>query len=302
MITEEKIEFTTLLERNQSLVSKLLDRYLPRPDVEPKTVHEAIRYSSMAGGKRLRPLLAYAAYCCSAEPPDGLDREGAFDQAIYRAMAALEMVHTYSLIHDDLPCMDDDDLRRGIPTCHKKFGEAVAVLAGDALHDLAFDLLARTGSSRAVIELAQALGTFGMIGGQVADVEAEGKEPTGDEILQIHRRKTAALIRCSVRIGAILSKTEEPLLTKITLYGEKTGLAFQIVDDILDIEGDSRLLGKEIGADSKRHKATYPGAVGMQVAREEARRLIDEAVELIDAEDGCGRLQEIALFIGQRDN
>ncbi len=282
------------LVETRQLVDRLLDRYLPSPATDPRTLHEAMRYSVMAGGKRLRPCLALAAYeFCDGRPERAPD-------TVHRAMAALEMVHTYSLIHDDLPCMDDDDLRRGMPTCHKKFGEAVAVLAGDALHVLAFQLVAETGSNRAVLELADAIGTSGMLGGQIADVEAEGKVVTPEEITRIHQRKTGALIRGAVRIGAILAEAPEDILQTLTTYGEKIGLAFQIIDDILDIEGDQTVLGKQVGSDTRNQKATYPGVVGLEEARKDVNRLIDEALSLFkDSEDHV--LKYCARFIGQRE-
>jgi geranylgeranyl diphosphate synthase type II len=283
------------LKEKRRFVDRLLDRYLPSEQTEPKALHAAMRYSVMAGGKRLRPILALASHEYCGGKVDGVDLP------IHFVAAALEMVHTYSLIHDDLPCMDDDDLRRGIPTCHKKFGEAVAVLAGDALHDLAFALMAQTGSTRTVTELAEAIGTGGMIGGQMADVEAEGHDVTRSEIISIHSRKTAALIRCSVRLGAILADAEAETLSRLTTYGEKIGLAFQIIDDILDIEGDQELLGKKIGADRKRQKATYPNTVGLPQARREAAQLIDEAVTLVD-NHGDSMLRELAYYIGQRQH
>ncbi len=283
------------MERVRKQTDLLLDRYLPPESTEPTSLHKAMRYSVLASGKRLRPILAYSAY----EYCDG-NLEGD-DLPIHFAMAALEMVHTYSLIHDDLPCMDDDDLRRGIPTCHKKFGEAVAVLAGDALHDIAFHLLAATGYVHAVTELARALGTEGMIGGQMADVEAEGKEITKTDIIRIHQRKTGALIRCSVRIGAILADAPPSKLDELTLFGEKIGLAFQIIDDILDIEGDPTLLGKTVGSDTKKEKATYPKAVGMEQAHLDAATLIEEATSIFDPfEDNV--LKHLAEYVGQRRN
>jgi len=281
------------LNEKRQLVDRLLDRYLPPEEAEPKSLHAAMRYSIMAGGKRLRPILALASYEYCGGNATGEDLP------IHYAAVALEMVHTYSLIHDDLPCMDDDDLRRGRPTCHKKFGEAVAVLAGDAFHDLAFSLIAQTGSTDAVIELAQAIGTGGMLGGQIADVEAEGRDVTRQEIIHIHTRKTAALIRCSVRLGAMLAGVEEKLLSKLTSYGEKIGLAFQIIDDILDIEGDQKLMGKKIGSDSKKQKATYPKAVGLKQAHQEASQLVDEAVAVFAKHDE-NMLKYMARYIGQR--
>ena len=282
------------LQQGRELTDQLLDRYLPSVDEEPRILHEAMRYSVMAGGKRLRPILALAAY----EYCQG-DTEGE-DLPLHFAMAALEVVHTYSLIHDDLPCMDDDDLRRGLPTCHKKFGEAVAVLAGDALHVVAFDLLARTGSVATVTELAHAVGTQGMIGGQMADMAAEGQDVDQQSVSNIHARKTAALIRCAVKIGGILAGTDAATLARLAVYGEKIGLAFQIVDDILDIEGDPKLLGKQVGSDCRNDKATYPGAVGVEQAREEASRLIHDAVATLDDQQDS-MLGYIADYIGRRN-
>ncbi len=293
MMPTEATDIKCYLKERRQLIDALLDRYLPSEREEPRSLHAAMRYSVMAGGKRLRPILALTAceYC-------GGNVEGK-DRPIYWAAAALEMVHTYSLIHDDLPCMDDDDLRRGIPTCHKKYGEAVAILAGDALHDLAFSLMARTGSIEAVAELAQAIGTDGMLGGQMADVEAEGRDVTRDDIVNIHTRKTAALIRCSVRLGALLGGANAGLLSRLTQYGEKVGLAFQIIDDILDIEGDRKLLGKNTGSDRKKQKATYPQVVGVEQARRDASQLIEESVALFDADDE-NTLKALALYIGRR--
>jgi geranylgeranyl diphosphate synthase type II len=288
-------ETQAYFRRCRDLTDRILDRYLPLESEEPQRLHQAMRYSTMAGGKRLRPLLAAAAYEYCGGDLSGEDRP------IHFAMAALEMVHTYSLIHDDLPCMDDDDLRRGIPTCHKKFDDATAVLAGDALHVVAFELISRTGNVVAVRELAEAIGTGGMIGGQMADVEAEGRPVTRDEVIWIHRRKTAALIRCAVRLGALMAAAEESRLAALTVYGEKIGLAFQIVDDILDIEGDQELLGKQVGSDTRNEKATYPGAVGLEQARRDAARLIDEGVAVFAPEEQ-NSLKEIAFFIGQRRN
>ena len=287
-------DFTTYLQRGRELTDQLLDRYLPPADQEPRRLHEAMRYCALAGGKRLRPTLALAGfeYCggtiTGKHPP------------IHLAMASLEAVHTYSLIHDDLPCMDDDDLRRGQPTCHKKYSEAVAVLAGDALHVVAFELMARTGSNAAVIELAQAVGTSGMIGGQMADMDAEGSAFTQADVERIHARKTAALIRCSVRIGAILAQTDAAKLRQLSEFGLKIGLAFQIVDDILDVEGNQALMGKRIGSDRKNIKATYPAAVGMEQAKSEVSGLINEAIAAL----GSGRdtvLARIARYIEERN-
>lgn len=295
MVTAPAAPQMAFLQTTAQTVDRLLKRYLPSPQAEPKHLHEAMRYSVLAGGKRLRPILAVAAfeYCGGSIVSD--------DDPICRAMAALEMVHTYSLIHDDLPCMDDDDLRRGMPTCHVKFGEAAAVLAGDALHDVAFQLMAETGNIQTVVELARAIGTEGMIGGQIADVEAEGREVTREEVINIHTRKTAALIRCSVRIGGLLAGAEDELLKRLTRYGEKIGLAFQIIDDILDVEGDQSLLGKQVGSDTKNQKATYPGAVGMDAARADAARLIDEAIQEFTTPPD-NKLMLLATYMGKRQH
>jgi len=292
-MSADVVEAKAYIDSSKVMIDRWLESYLPADRLEPKLLHRAIRYSVMAGGKRLRPILALAAheYC-------GGDIEG-IDRPIHFAASALEMVHTYSLIHDDLPCMDDDDLRRGMPTCHIKFGEAVAVLAGDALHDIAFGLMARAGSTRAVEELAVAIGTDGMLGGQMADIEAEGHEVSRDEIIEIHRRKTGALIRCSVRVGAILAGADQPMFERLTEYSEKIGLAFQIIDDILDIEGDQKLLGKKVGSDSKKEKATYPGVVGIEQARQDAALLINEAVAVFDKYEE-NRLKHLAKYIAQR--
>ena len=289
------IDGRTYLQRNRELVDRLLDKYSPSITEEPRSLHEAMRYSLMAGGKRIRPILCLASYeYCAGEG-------SVLPESVERAMAALEMVHTYSLIHDDLPCMDDDDLRRGIPTCHKKFGEALAVLAGDALHVVAFQLMAQTGSTQAVLELATAVGTSGMLGGQVADIEAEERQVTKADVVNIHTRKTGALIRGSVRIGALLASAPSRELSRMTTYGEKLGLAFQIIDDILDIEGDQRILGKKVGSDCKNQKATYPGAVGLEQARSDAAKLVDESLALFpETEDNI--LKYLARFIGQREN
>jgi len=282
------------LERARLRTDQLLARHLPPEDARPQTLHAAMRYSVMAGGKRLRPILALASYeYCGGTAENA-------PKTVHRAMAALEMVHTYSLIHDDLPCMDDDDLRRGMPTCHKKFGEAVATLAGDALHVIAFQLMAETGSVEVVSELAYAVGTSGMLGGQMADIEAEGRRVTEAEIVGIHTRKTGALIRGSVRIGAMLAGADRPTLDRLTAYGERIGLAFQIIDDILDIEGDQRKMGKNVGSDSRKLKATFPGVVGLDAAKQRAAQLIDEALcSFRPDEDNV--LMFIARYIGQRE-
>ncbi len=281
-----------VVEKRQ-VIDCYIDSYLPSPDQCPEKLHAAVRYSVTAGGKRVRPILTLAAFeTCGGE-----------GDVIYPAAVALELIHTYSLIHDDLPCMDDDDLRRGKPTCHKKFGEAIALLAGDALHDLAFNLMARTGSSKAVLELTEAIGTKGMLAGQMADMEAEGREMSLDEVIFIHKHKTGRLICASVRIGAILADAPDDKFEIISSYGEKIGLAFQIIDDILDIEGDVETLGKSIGSDSKNRKATFPAVIGLEPSREMADKLIAEAIEIIgQIMPPPENLIQIARYVGSRQN
>ena len=282
------------LKQKRSEIDSLLMEYMPPETDFPRKLHEAMRYSVLAGGKRIRPILCLTAYnACGGRDPE----------IINPAACSLELVHTYSLIHDDLPCMDDDDLRRGMPTLHKRYDEATAVLAGDALHDLAFKLIARSGSAEVVSELAWAIGTYGMLGGQMADIDAEGKETSLDDILFIHKHKTAALIRSSVRIGAILAEADSGTLARLSDYGEKIGLAFQIVDDMLDVEGDQQKLGKIVGSDCKNQKATYPGTVGMERAKRDAQRLIDEAIEICHAIDiDVTNFIFIARYIGMRES
>jgi len=281
------------LVEKRVIIEKYLDRFLPDPKSYPQQLHEAIRYSVMAPGKRLRPILTVAAY----------ESCGGSGDEVFHAGAAIECIHTYSLIHDDLPCMDDDDLRRGQPTLHRRYGEAIALLAGDALHDLAFRLMAQTGSPQAVLELAEAIGTSGMLAGQMADMDGEDRQLSLDEVTFIHEHKTGKLIRGSVRIGAILAQAPAHLMDAITIYGEKIGLAFQIIDDILDIEGETATLGKPVGSDSKNHKATYPAVIGLEKSRTVAADLIDEAIKVIEkAVSYPSPFIQIARYIGGRQH
>jgi len=251
------------------LIDRSLDRFLPRATVQPRTIHKAMRYSLFAGGKRLRPALTLAAAeACGGEVAGALP-----------AACAVECIHTYSLIHDDLPCMDDDDLRRGRPTSHKVFGEGIAVLAGDALLTMAFEILAqaketpRYPMTALVRELAVASGSQWLIGGQVADLEGEGKKITGAELKYIHRCKTAALLAASVRLGAMSANASPARLGNLTEFGQSLGLAFQVIDDILDVTQTTEKLGKTAGKDAAATKATYPAIFGLERSREEARRL-----------------------------
>lgn len=254
-------------------IDKALDRFLPKANVKPVTIHKAMRYSLFVGGKRLRPVLCLAAAeACGGKP----------GQAMPLA-CAVECIHTYSLIHDDLPCMDDDDFRRGQPTCHKVFGEGVAVLAGDALLTVAFEILAaskptKNYSAPAIVkELANAAGSRWLIGGQVADLEGEGKKLGGEELKFIHRAKTAALLTAAIRLGAMSANAGKPKLDALTTFGQSLGLAFQVIDDILDVTQTTEKLGKSAGKDVAAQKATYPAIFGLEKSRKEAQRLTARA-------------------------
>ena len=249
------------------------DEHLPPVTDRPCRLHEAMRYSMFAGGKRLRPGLAKAAF----------DMFGGKGDKIWLATSALEMLHTFSLIHDDLPCVDNDDFRRGKPTSHKKFGEATAVMAGDALCIQAFELMGRAGNAKAIEVLARLLGTYGMIGGEMTDIECEGKEVNLEIVDYIHYHKTAALIEASLLVGALLAGASEGDMEIIRNYGKSIGLAFQIVDDILDIVSTTAELGKDAGSAIEKGKATYPSIVGLEKSRERAKELYEESIRALDA-------------------
>ncbi|MDP2961105.1 MAG: polyprenyl synthetase family protein, partial [candidate division Zixibacteria bacterium] len=251
---------------------RALDSFLPDKKVEPKSLHKAMRYSVFAGGKRLRPILAIASF----------EAVGGKGKKILPVACALEMIHTYSLIHDDLPCMDNDDLRRGKPTLHKVYGEGMAVLAGDALHALAFELLLKANNPQVVLEVAKAIGTEGMIGGQVKDLEAEGKKVSLKQVGYIHTHKTGKLLRASIRAGAILGGADKKTLLALTYYAERFGLAFQIVDDILDVVGKEEEMGKKRGSDKANSKATYPEVAGLEKSKSLARNLLKQAKVKLD--------------------
>ena len=288
-----------IMAERRRLVDAALERWLPEQGPCPPKIHEAMRYSVFAGGKRLRPLLALLA--CEAvggRPEDALP-----------AAAALEMIHTYSLIHDDLPAMDDDDYRRGRLTCHKVYGEAIAILAGDALLTQAFQVLADSSGAEIpasrrvhiVAEIAEAAGSLGMVGGQAMDILAEGQQIDRATLLYLHTHKTGCLIRSSIRSGAIAGGAAGAKLDALTRYGERLGLAFQIVDDILDIEGSTEEMGKTAGSDLRKGKATYPGVVGMEVSRREAAGLLQEAKEALrPLGEGGAVLVALADFVGRR--
>jgi len=284
----------TFMREASVRVDGALERLLPPETEEPRAVHRAMRYSVFAGGKRFRPALVLL----GARSAGG-DEEGAVPAA-----CAVEMIHTYSLIHDDLPAMDDDDMRRGKPSCHAVFGEAHAILAGDALHTLAFGILASfpdpARAARLVSETAKACGTFGMVGGQAADLEAEGQPPDGAVVEGIHRRKTGALVVASLRLGAIGAGADAAVLARLTEYGERLGLAFQIVDDVLDEEGLAADLGKTPGKDRRRGKMTYPSVLGIPASRERARALADEAKERARGLGADDLLRDLADLVVER--
>ena len=271
-----------------SQMESRFEEFFPSEKERPCRLHEAMRYSMFAGGKRLRPALVRAAF----------DLFGGKGDSVWYAMAALEMLHTFSLIHDDLPCIDNDDFRRGKPTSHKQFGEATAVLAGDALCILAFELMGKTGNARAIEILAHLLGTFGMIGGEMTDIECEGKPVDFETVNYIHYHKTAALIEASLEVGALLAGASDKDVETIRKYGRSIGLAFQIVDDILDIVSTTEELGKDAGSDVERGKATYPALLGLEKSRERARELYEESISALDAlEYDTSLFRAIAAFI-----
>ena len=276
-----------------------LEHWLPQPGDRPPKVHEAMRHSVFAGGKRLRPLLVLLA--CEAV---GGDTEDAMPAAV-----ALEMIHTYSLIHDDLPAMDDDDYRRGRPTCHRVYGEAIAILAGDALLTHAFLVLADPAATRVpparrlqiIAEVAEAAGSRGMVGGQAMDILSEGHEVDRPTLLYLHTHKTGALIRAAVRVGGIAGGADGETLQALTRYGERIGLAFQIVDDLLDIEGATAEMGKTAGSDLRRKKATYPALMGLEESRRQAAHLLQEAKDALRPLGEKGAvLAALADFVGAR--
>ena len=302
-------------ETRRKQVDQALNTYLETTQSQPSTIHEAMRYSIFAGGKRLRPVLVLAAAeCCGAKPEIALP-----------TAAAMELIHTYSLVHDDLPAMDDDDLRRGRPTNHKVYGEAIAILAGDALLTKAFELIAQNAKIRGVrpqvvpsvlAQISQGAGTFGMIGGQVLDIQMEdgrwrrkngtsarrANSETEQMLRSIHRLKTAALIRTSLTAGASLAGASAKELSRFSEYGEKIGLAFQIADDVLDVVADKKKLGKS-GSDAKNKKLTYPALYGLDVSRKKARALVEEAKSALAPFGKRAQvLKQLANYIVERDH
>lgn len=293
-------DFKNYLEDRKTLVDRALDGYLPKARTRPATVHEAMRYSLFAGGKRLRPILSLAAAeACGGEVENAL-----------APASSVECIHTYSLIHDDLPCMDDDDLRRGMPTSHVKYGEGIAVLAGDALLTIAFEILAQTPPTKRydvgayISELAIASGSRHLIGGQVLDLEGEGSDVllSPPQLKYIHQSKTAALLTASIRLGAMTANATPKKMEALTVYGQSLGLAFQIIDDILDVTQTSEKLGKSAGKDEATAKSTYPALFGLEKSRKEAARLTRKALKALEPlGKKSERLSEIAHHLLDRE-
>jgi geranylgeranyl diphosphate synthase type II len=294
----DRMELKGYIAERRREIDRALDRFLPKASTRPATIHKAMRYSLFAGGKRLRPIL-----CLAAAEACG----GDFAKALPLA-CAVECIHTYSLVHDDLPSMDNDDFRRGRATSHKVFGEGIAVLAGDALLTIAFEILAqakptrRYGMTEMLHELAIAAGSRKLVAGQVADLEAEGKTAARAQLRYIHENKTAAMLAASVRLGAMSANATARQLEAIGEFGEALGLAFQVIDDILDVTQSSEKLGKSAGKDVAAHKATYPAVIGLDGARREAQRLTRRAhIALTSFGPRGDRLRELANYLLERE-
>jgi geranylgeranyl diphosphate synthase type II len=292
------MQLASYLKSRQREIDRALDRYLPKANVTPATIHKAMRYSLFAGGKRMRPILCLAAAeTCGGKSHDAMP-----------LACALECIHTYSLVHDDLPSMDNDDFRRGRPTCHKVFGDGIAVLAGDGLLTIAFELAAQAPASRRydvremIRELSEAASSRKLIAGQVADLEAEGKKVTRAQLRYIHENKTAAILTTSVRLGAMSANASARQLNAITAFGRALGLAFQVIDDILDVTQTTEKLGKSAGKDITAHKATYPSIIGLEKSRMEARRLTTKAHSALEVfGKRAERLHALANYLLERD-
>ncbi|MFD2170896.1 polyprenyl synthetase family protein [Tumebacillus lipolyticus] len=293
------IDLNDYLQTTGARIEQAMDRLVPPKTQYPEALYDSMRYSLFAGGKRLRPVLTLAT----------VEALGGDVEAALPVASALEMIHTYSLMHDDLPAMDDDDYRRGKPTNHKVFGEATAILAGDALLTQAFQLLGTMEASgreavmlRIVGELATAAGSVGMVAGQMADMANEGMKANEERLAFIHAHKTGALLTAAVRIGALFADASDQQLQALTCYAQKIGLAFQIVDDILDVVGEAEKLGKAVGADAAHGKSTYPVLYGLEESREMVRRLTAEAHQALSSVPlQTNRLQEIADWLVNRE-
>lgn len=296
MTNSAVIDFSAWAQAKQAHIERVLDTVLPTPQTAPQILHSAMRYSALGGGKRVRALLCYAAAELSQTEATVADA----------AACAVELIHAYSLVHDDMPCMDDDDLRRGKPSCHKQYDDATALLVGDALQSLAFDVLSQpqlvAQADKQVMMLnilAQASGSSGMAGGQAIDLASVGKPLTQAELENMHRLKTGALIQASVILGAIGCAESE--INAIKTYAACIGLAFQVVDDILDVEADTSTLGKTAGKDADSNKPTYVSILGLAQAKQHAQQLYSDAISaLTPFGDKAQRLQELASFIMQR--
>jgi geranylgeranyl diphosphate synthase, type II len=292
---QKQHNFERLLGRMQPLVEQALKQFAwPEADA-PTRLTQAMEYSLQAGGKRLRPMLVFA----------GCEAVGGNVQQAMPVAAAFELVHTYSLIHDDLPAMDDDDLRRGQPTCHKAFDEATAILAGDAMNTYAFQAILEGVSDHAkavaaALELARAAGLEGMVGGQMADLESEGAEADEERLRYIHSRKTGALIAAAVVCGGVVGGADKPTLEKLRRYGQQVGLAFQVVDDILDETASAEQLGKSPGKDSAKSKLTYPRVIGLEAAKQQAQELIQSALAELNGLPKPEALKTIAEYFVAR--
>jgi len=302
------LDAAQILREDSSLVEEHLQRVLGLYADAPEGLVEAIRYSLMGGGKRLRPALVIEAARAVEKVragPSSQPVNGALSQGVYAAACAVELIHTFSLVHDDLPAMDDDDLRRGRPTNHKVFGEAMAILAGDAMVTMAFELLAGLPgdlAGRLAAELARASGPMGMIGGQVMDMEGEKRRLTLEQLKALHARKTGALLTASCRMGAIAAGASDGILAAMTAYGQCLGLAFQIVDDLLDATGSAEELGKATNKDAARGKNTYPLLMGIEKSRREAQDQLASALRAIEPLGiAGGRLRSLAEFVVVRN-
>lgn len=296
-MSEDALNLQEYLSGKIELVNKGLTELLHGEEEYPQNLHRAMRYSLFAGGKRIRPVLVLA----SAEAVGGAAAEA------LNTACAFECIHTYSLIHDDLPAIDNDDMRRGRPTCHKAFGEAAAILAGDALLTAAFELVAATKTSdpsrliKVITELSKASGSAGMIGGQMVDIESEGAEVPFPVLEYIHIHKTGELILAAVRCGAILGGAGQKQIEALSKYGKSIGLAFQIADDILDVEGSAAEMGKNTGGDEKKGKATYPALIGLDESRSRAEELVSIALKALEGfDEKADPLRAIARYIVER--
>jgi len=296
--TKTIFDLQAFLATRTEAVNRALDKFLPAEKTKPATIHKAMRYSLFAGGKRMRPALCLAAVqACGGSEKDAMP-----------LACAVECIHTYSLIHDDLPAMDNDDFRRGKPTNHKVFGEGIAVLAGDALLTQAFEIAAqckkfpRYPHEKIILEIARASGSLQLIAGQVADLEGEGKKISEMELKFIHERKTSALLCCSVRLGGMSANCSPAQLTALTNFGYHVGLAFQVIDDILDVTQTSEQLGKTAGKDVAEQKATYPAIVGLKRSRKIAEQLTDKAFAALKTFKGrAAALETLAEYLLKRD-